>query len=123
MTEISLSEQAERLSKRRARMFPVVAVFYIAQQVSYFSSLEGGRAVDHFKIGAWAVTSAALLIALISGGGLLRGREMRAMLNDETTRAHRSGLLGATRSEGDRSPSSKSGGRPLHLRGEHRRCQ
>ena len=94
MTETSLSEQAERLSRRRARMLPVLAVFYFAQQVSFFSSPPGDRAVDHFKIGAWVVLSLVLLAALVTGGFWSRERELREMLDDESSRAHRADALG-----------------------------
>lgn len=93
MVEATTAERAERLSRRRARLLPILAVIYLGQQYSYFSSDEPGRAVDHVRIGAWAVMSLVLLIALMSGGGLLRGSEMRAMLNDETTRVHRAAAL------------------------------
>ena len=93
MVDETIAEQAEVLSARRARMFPLLAVIYLGQQYSYFSSLDGGRPVDTVRIGAWAVMSAALLIALITGGGLLRKPELRALINDETSRAHRSDAL------------------------------
>lgn len=89
-----MSEKAEKLSARRARVWPFLAVIYLGQQYSYFSSLDAGRPVDTLRIGAWAVMSTALLVALVSGGGLLRGKELRAMLNDETSRAHRSDAFG-----------------------------
>jgi hypothetical protein len=89
-----MAQKAERLSARRARILPFLAVIYLGQQYSYFSSLDGARPVDHVRIGAWAVMSAALLIALVTGGGLFRGRELRTMLNDESSRAHRSDALG-----------------------------
>ena len=94
MIETTLSEQAERLSRRRARMFPLFAIFYLGQQTSFFSSPIGERAVDHFKIGAWVVLSIVLMALLLSGGFWSRKRELRDLLNDETSRAHRADALG-----------------------------
>lgn len=94
MADATLSEQAERLSQRRARMLPVLAVFYLAQQVSFFGSPPGQRMVDHFRIGAWAMMSAVLLAALVTGGFWRRTPALRAVLNDESSRAHRSDALG-----------------------------
>lgn len=94
MTDKTLGERADELSRRRSRMFPMLAIIFLAQQASYITDAHGGRAVDHFKVGAWVVMSLALLIALYTGGAWLRGREMRALLNDETTRANRATALG-----------------------------
>lgn len=94
MTDATMAEQAERLSKRRARLMPMLAVIYLGQQVSFFAALDADRAVDHLKVGAWVVMSLALLLALISGGGLARKREVREMINDETSRAHQADALG-----------------------------
>ena len=93
MVERTISEQAERLARRRARLLPVLTIFYLAQQVTFFASPPGDRMVDHFKIGAWAVMSAVLLAALLTGGFWLRKPELRAMLNDELSRAHRADAL------------------------------
>jgi hypothetical protein len=93
MVEATMAEQAERLSARRARLLPVLAVIYLGQQYSYFSSLDSGRTVDHIRIGAWAVMSTVLLVALITGGSWFRKAELRAMINDESSRAHRSDAL------------------------------
>jgi hypothetical protein len=84
-------ETAERLGRKRARMLPVLAIFFLAQQVTYFSgaSTDTGRPVDHFKIAAWLVISVVLLAALATGGSWLRPKRVRALLNDEVTRAHR----------------------------------
>ena len=93
--ETSLSQQAERLSRRRARMLPRLAVLYLAQQASYLSQPpDTGRLVDHFRIGAWVMLSAVLLAALVTGGMWLRKPELRALLNDESSRAHRADALG-----------------------------
>ena len=35
---MSVAEQAEFLSKRRARMLPALAVIFLAQQASYFAT-------------------------------------------------------------------------------------
>jgi hypothetical protein len=94
MTESSMAELAEKLSRRQARMLPVLALFYLAQQVSFFSSPIGHRTVDHFKIGAWVTMSLVLLAALVTGGFWRRPPALRAMLNDETNRAHRADALG-----------------------------
>ena len=83
-------EVAERLSKRRARMLPVLAVLFISQQVSYFSQREqAGRVVDQFKISAWLAMSIVLLAAVWSGGAWFRSRAVRGLMNDEVTQAHR----------------------------------
>jgi hypothetical protein len=84
-------ESADRLSRRRARLFPVLAMLFIVQQASYFSARieDGTRTVDHVKIGAWLVMSIALLLALMTGGSWFRSRRIRDLLNDEVTRANR----------------------------------
>jgi heme/copper-type cytochrome/quinol oxidase subunit 2 len=84
-------EKADRLSRRRARMLPALAAIFIAQQASFFTAAieEGGRTVDHVKIGAWLILSIVLLLALTTGGFWLQPRRVRALLDDEVTRANR----------------------------------
>jgi len=90
MNQRSISENAERLSKRRARALPVLGIVFLAQQASFLSMAEHSpRPVDHLKIGAWLVLSIVLLAGLATGGAWFRPRAVRALLNDETTRAHR----------------------------------
>jgi hypothetical protein len=90
MNERSISERADYLSRRRARMLPVMAVLLIAQQGSFFSNHPGaGRPVDHFKIAAWLVLSAVILLVLWTGGSWLQPKQIRELLNDEVTRANR----------------------------------
>jgi hypothetical protein len=89
MAEVSISQQADRLSRRRARMLPVLALFLVIQQVAYFNSRhEPLRTVDHFRIAAWLMLSAVMLLALYTGGFWFRPRAVRQILNDETSRAH-----------------------------------
>ena len=48
MTTRSAAEQADHLSRRRARMLPFLAVIYLSQQVSFFADAgSGDRPVDH----------------------------------------------------------------------------
>ncbi len=94
MVDLTISQEADRLGRRRARVLTVLAVFYLGQQLAFYQSPPGGRLVDHFKIGAWAVMSAVLLAALVTGGFWMRKAPLRALLNDELSRAHRADALG-----------------------------
>jgi len=87
-------ETAERLGRRRARMLPVLAILFLTQQLSFFTS-EAERTsavirdVDHVKFGAWLVLSLILLAALYTGGFWFHRRAVRNLMNDEITRDHR----------------------------------
>lgn len=87
-------EKADRLSRRRSRMLPFVTLIFLTQQASYFSQSGTERLVDHVKISAWIVLSLVLLLILATGGGWLQRREIRALLNDETTAEHRKQATG-----------------------------
>lgn len=94
----STVEQADRLSRRRARMMPVLAMIFIAQQASFFAAeaekaSDVVRTVGHVKFGAWLVFSLVLLAALYTGGFWLRPRAVRALMEDEVTRDHRAKAL------------------------------
>jgi MFS family permease len=82
-------EIADRLSRRRARMIPVLAVIFLSGQAAYFSQDHAERMVDHVRIGAWLVWVIVLLLLLGTGGGFIQRREVRALINDETTKANR----------------------------------
>ena len=79
---------ADRLQRRRARILFLFPILFIIQQGSFLGN-DAARPVDVVKISAWLVTSIMLLIVFATGGSLLRSREVRALMNDETTRAHR----------------------------------
>ena len=89
MTSRTDQEIADRLGRRRARMLPVLAIFFLMQQTAYFSHPDTGRAVDHFRVSAWIALSLVMLVMLISGGAWFRPASVRALLEDEVTRAHR----------------------------------
>jgi hypothetical protein len=89
MTDI---ETADRVVRRRARMMPVLAVLFLSQQASYWSGQhvdEGSRLVNHVAISGWLALSTVLLLLLSTGGGWFRGAHVRALANDESTRANR----------------------------------
>ena len=88
MAEATISEQAEQLSKRRARMMMALAIIFLTQQASYFSGGDD-RMVDQVRIGAWLVMSVVLLLAFATGGAWLKPRAVRDLANDESTRVHR----------------------------------
>ena len=90
MTDIRDIEKAEKIGRSRARMFAVQAILFASWQGFYFGAMEGEvRTVDTVKIWTWLVWVIALLAALATGGGLMRSRNVRALLNDELTRANR----------------------------------
>ena len=51
-------------------------------------------ACDHVKIGAWLILSIALLLALVTGGFWLKPKRVRALMDDDATRANRASALG-----------------------------
>jgi hypothetical protein len=81
---------ADRLARRRARLLPMFAILFLAWQANYaLMPDQAARPVDHVKIAAWLVWALALLLVLVTGGGLFRSKAVRALLNDESTREHR----------------------------------
>jgi uncharacterized membrane protein len=88
---MSLSDRAEFLSKRRARMLPALAVIFLSQQASFFSQMSGGEHVsaEKAKISAWLVLSVVLLLGLATKGFWLEPKAVRDLVDDENTRANR----------------------------------
>ena len=92
MSEASDVERAHGLGRRRARIFAVQAVLFISWQGLFFSSPAEDplRTVSAVKLSAWFVWALLLLFLLATGGGLVRHRRLRGLLNDELTRRNRS---------------------------------
>jgi Na+/proline symporter len=85
-------EEAERLGRRRARQWPPLAAILLAQQATFFSLDEPDRAmrtVDWVRAGGWLALSLVLLAALWTGGYWFKPRAVRALMDDEVTRANR----------------------------------
>ena len=80
---------ADTLGRRRARMLPMLAMFFLIQQAAYFSNPPGERAVDHVRIGAWVMMTAVIMLLLNTRGWWFRSATVRAVLDDERTQANR----------------------------------
>ena len=92
-TTNSNADLADRLGRFRARMFPVLAIMFLIQQMAYFSNPPAERAVDHVRIGAWVAMTAVILFVLNSRGFWFRPAKVRAMIDDEVTRANRTSAM------------------------------
>src|SRR4051812_2677463 len=73
---MTVSEKAEYLSRRRARMLPALAVIFLSQQASFFSQMSGSGHVsaEKAKISAWLVLAAGVVFFPASQGVLPRAR-------------------------------------------------
>ena len=89
MTTPSDIERAERISRRRARMFPILGIYFIAGQAGVFNHADSSQRVAQFKISAWLVWALVLLIAFAFAGGHFHGRKVRALVEDDVARANR----------------------------------
>jgi hypothetical protein len=88
------AELADRYSRKRARMLPALTVIFLTQQAAYLSNAPTGRAVDQVRIGAWSLLATVLLLLVVTGGAWIRPRAIRALMDDEVTRANRASALG-----------------------------
>jgi len=91
MVETSANAKAERLSRKRARMLPLLVVIYIAQQASFVATATAleAQSVVLVKIWAWLVLSTVLLAGIATKGFWFQPREVRNLIDDENTRANR----------------------------------
>lgn len=83
----------DRAVSRRARVTAVLAVFLMAGQGGVLAATEqitlnGGRAVDQFRVGAFVFLALVFLIFLLTGG-----RWRAPAYNDELVRANRASAL------------------------------
>jgi len=92
---MGVTEKAEYLSKRRARMLPVLAVIFLSQQATFFSTVNSPAPHSAYavKISAWLVLSILLLLALSTKGFWLERKEVRDLIDDENTRANRNDAM------------------------------
>jgi len=87
-TDQTPAEAADRLSRRRVRILSAVMVLFAVQQAT-ISVNPPTRTVEIVSLAAWLVMAFALMMNLRTGGLFLRRPELRALANDEVTRANR----------------------------------
>jgi len=86
------AEQIDRLQRRRTRITTMQAILFVFWQANFFlipHDFGTDRAVDRFKLVAYLIWAALLLLFIATGGAWWEAREVRAILNDETTLLHR----------------------------------
>ena len=88
MHDVHDVEEAERMGRARSRMFFVLAIVFFAGQSLYFTSSPATRD-SHARVGGWLILVVLIMMLLATGGFLLRGRKVRDLLNDETSRLNR----------------------------------
>jgi len=88
MHDVHDVEEAERMGRARSRIFFVLAIVFFAGQSLYFTSSPLTRD-SHARVGAWLILVVLILMLLATGGFLFRGRNVRDLLNDETSRLNR----------------------------------
>ena len=90
MSRLSDAEEADRLSRRRARMMLPFALIFITQQATFFSdTADDHRLVSWVHTLGWLVLGAVILAALLHGGFWFKPKAVRALMEDEITRENR----------------------------------
>ena len=91
----STVEKADRISRRRARILPVLAIMLFIQQATFFGNnhAAGTRTVDVVHFAGWIAMTLLTLLVLVSGGGWKHSREVRELMNDDVTRVNRAKAL------------------------------
>jgi hypothetical protein len=88
MRNVADVEKAERLGRSRSRVFFMMALVFLLQQSVYFSA-PSARDKSQFRIGAWLILVALMLLLIGTGGFLLKGWKVLDLLNDEASRHNR----------------------------------
>lgn len=81
-------DKADKLGRKRARIWFVAGLMLPALQVLYLDQPDGSPPAPH-QMFLWTFLVITMLFALMTGGGFGYGRKVRAMVNDETARANR----------------------------------
>lgn len=90
MTKLSDQETADRLNDRRPGMLITIVLIFLLQQAAYFSQPPAvTRGVDYVRIAGWIALATVLLAILMRGGFWFKSAAVRALVEDEVTRANR----------------------------------
>jgi protein-S-isoprenylcysteine O-methyltransferase Ste14 len=76
---------ADKLTRRRARVSIVLGVLFLASMATSMGVEPPLNRPQTVQLAAWIVWAAALLFLLAVGGGLTRGKSVRALMNDDST--------------------------------------
>lgn len=89
MDSTAVVEAADRVSRKRVIVGAAAALAFLAIQLvapAFFSAdLDSG---SRTRLVAWTVNVVVLLAVLATGGGLLNRRPIRALVNDDLSKAH-----------------------------------
>ena len=89
--------EIERLQRRRTRLTIMQAIFFVFWQSNFFiipHDFGADRPIDRFKLVTYFIWASLLLVFIATGGNWWQPREVRAILNDETTMLHRHRAMG-----------------------------
>jgi hypothetical protein len=76
---------AEKLTLRRARGAIVLGIMFLASMVGSLGVDVPANRPETIRLASWIVWAAALLFLLATGGGLLRSKSVRSLMNDDST--------------------------------------
>ena len=79
----------------------VMTGMFLFQQFAYFTQPPAtGRVVEYVRIGAWFLLAFVMLAAMLTGGFWQKSKAVRALLEDDVTRANRADALFAVSGPG-----------------------
>jgi hypothetical protein len=89
MQSVSTVETADRYSRKRAIIVAAAAIVFLGVQFLAPAFFGGGPEATHrVQRYMWFVNAAVLLLALVTGGGLMNSRPIRALVNDDVSRGN-----------------------------------
>jgi VanZ family protein len=88
MTSKSIVERAHKQSRVRAIFFAVATLYFLGLQFVTRPAFTDSAYAHGWRLYAWALNAVLLLLCLATGGGLLRNTQIRALMNDELSRAN-----------------------------------
>lgn len=92
MTAPPSAERIERLQRRRTRLTTMQAALFVFWQGNFFlipRQFGTDSGADRVKLVAYLIWAGLLLAFIATGGEWWQSREVRAILNDESTVLHR----------------------------------
>jgi MFS family permease len=87
-------EIADIYSRKRAILMAVAATAFVAVQVIAPPFFGSGPDKGPLRV-TWVITAVLLLLGLATGGGLMNGRRIRSLVNDEVARDNYRTAIGA----------------------------